>query len=172
MNKLTPVEPQLLDPTLISALRGMGAYNIQPCGSRITCDPPVMDTDEDWLVVHSGRRADEIAFMLQGAGWDQESVNYDDSYFASWRKGRVNLLITSDETWADRHRAATFLCKRLNLMVKADRIALFRAVLYSEFCSWVRPEKGFAPDCTLCRGSGLTNQGHNCATCGGSGVAR
>lgn len=161
-----PVKPIELQPELATELYGLGTYILSPCGSRITCDPPVMDTDEDWLVVHYGRRTDELRDLLVRQGWEAESTDYDSSYFASWRKGRVNLLVTSDQVWADRHRAATMLCRRLNLMDKADRIALFRAVLYSEFCS-PRPPR---PQCNVCRGSGSDNQMNDCRTCGGSGV--
>ena len=52
-------------------------------GSRVTCDPPVMDTDRDMLCLVK-----------------------------------------------DRFMVATRLAKRFNLQAKADRVALFQAVLY------------------------------------------
>jgi hypothetical protein len=51
--------------------------------------------------------------------------------FNSWRGPNAqNLIVTDDLEWHRRFVAATSIAKRLNLMAKADRIALFQAVLY------------------------------------------
>lgn len=49
-------------------------------------------------------------------------------------KGDVNLIVTQDNKFYDRFMAATSVAKRLNLLDKADRIALFQAVLYGNRC--------------------------------------
>lgn len=109
--------------------------SIEPCGSRVTCNPPPTNTDQDFLVlVKSDSQSVFLAVRaLSSGGWLWEgSEHYQDAMgnFMSWRRGEINLIITSSPAFAARHRAATEVCKRLNLMDKGDRILVFRAVLY------------------------------------------
>ena len=120
---------------LFDKLRSLGCV-IEPCGSRVTCDPAPTDTDADYLVVAPSSK-DAIAkinmalceeeFELEGGEHYQVSVA---GGFTSWRLGDINLIISANDDFVMRHRAATSIAKRFNLMVKADRIALFAAVLY------------------------------------------
>lgn len=112
---------------------------IEPCGSRVTCNPAPTNTDADFLVfVKSGNEGDVSAVVaaLAAAGFRWEgSEHYQVEAacgFMSWRKDERNYIVSSSPLWVKRHRAATALCKRLNLMNKADRIAVFKAVLYGE----------------------------------------
>lgn len=121
---------------LANVLEGLGCV-VQPCGSRVTCNPAPQDTDADYLVQMLRTDTDTVGRVvneLSGAGFKWEgSEHYQDaaaSDFMSWRKDDTNLIVTSNAEFANRHRVATALCKRLNLLVKADRIALFQAVLY------------------------------------------
>jgi len=50
--------------------------------------------------------------------------------FSSYVKKEVNLIVTEDPKFFDKFMAATSVAKRLNLLSKEDRIALFQAVLY------------------------------------------
>jgi hypothetical protein len=125
---------------------------VEPCGSRATCDPAPKDTDADFLVVipqydteldagldfTSKKRPDKIAdveMLLTKAGYVWEgSAHYQDMIgndFLSFRKDNTNLIVTASAVFAKRHRAATAVCKRLNLMQKTDRVAVFQAVLYA-----------------------------------------
>lgn len=112
--------------------------DVTPCGSRVTCSPPPTDTDEDFLVlVDGGDSLSKLVNLLHAAGfaWEGASEHYQDvagTNFMSWRQGTTNYIVTSSLSFARRHKAATSLCKRLNLHDKSDRIALFRAVLYAE----------------------------------------
>jgi hypothetical protein len=117
-------------------LKALGCV-IEPCGSRVTCNPPPRDTDEDWLVAMPDKRdaVSKVVNLLGGAGfrWEGNGEHYQDvaaSTFMSWRNGSVNLIVSSSADFIRRHHAATSLCKRLNLLSKPDRIALFQAVLY------------------------------------------
>lgn len=107
-----------------------------PCGSRETCDPPPVDTDADFLVlVFPGHDLAGVITRLSSDGWTWEgsSEHYQNvagEGFMSWRKGETNLIVTASEAFHARHVAATAVCKRLNLLDKEDRKAVFTAVLY------------------------------------------
>lgn len=121
---------------IFKTLEALGC-TIEPCGSRVTCNPPPNNTDEDYLVEIKRNDHDTVARVvnvLSAASFEWEcNEHYQDAAgdFMSWRGDEnVNLIVTANPTFASRHRVATALCKRLNLMDKADRIALFQAVLY------------------------------------------
>jgi hypothetical protein len=108
---------------------------IEPCGSRVTCNPPPTDTDRDFLVVVQNEdTVPSIVSELSRLGFHWEGdVHYQTAAsdgFMSWRSHDVNFIVTASADFARRHRSATALCTRLNLMGKQDRIALFQAVLY------------------------------------------
>jgi 4-hydroxyphenylpyruvate dioxygenase-like putative hemolysin len=119
----------------IAVLELIGS-TVEPCGSRVTCNPPPTDTDLDYLVVvaQHDEAISSIVSELSRLGFHWEgSVHYQTAAsdgFMSWRGGDVNFIVTASAEFARKHRAATALCTRLNLMNKQDRIALFQAVLY------------------------------------------
>lgn len=108
------------------------------CGSRVTCQPPPTNTDTDYLVeiIDKPRQMQAITDVVEalcsfGFDWEgSEHYQCAASTFMSWRRGKINLIVTADGVFAEKHRLATRLCTRLNLMNKQDRIALFQAVLY------------------------------------------
>jgi hypothetical protein len=113
------------------------AYSYEQCGSTVTCNPAPSETDIDYLVElpDDDKKVSDfvdkmilLGFTWEGAGHYQDAA----STFMSWRSedGKVNLIVTRSSDFANRHRAATSVCKRLNLLDKEDRIALFQAVLY------------------------------------------
>lgn len=120
---------------LLDALKNLGC-TVEPCGSRVTCNPAPMDTDADFLVQIPSDQASvsRIVSEIGAAGFSWEGGEHYQSAvgeFMSWRgDDEVNLIVTASPKFAARHRVATSLCKRLNLMDKSDRIALFQAVLY------------------------------------------
>lgn len=114
------------------------------CGSRVTCNPPIMDTDVDYLIqILAPNRGDEpsqeqISNVVQTISSFGFMLDCNEHYqssavtgFMSFKLDGVNLLVSANAPWCTRHRAATTLCKRLNLMHKPDRIAVFQAVLYA-----------------------------------------
>jgi hypothetical protein len=110
---------------------------VSPCGSRVTCSPAPVGTDRDFLVFIASKDRDDISRVvncLYAAGFEWEgNAHYQDmakNDFMSWRKDDLNLIVSANEQFVRRHKAATALCTRLNLMNKPDRIALFQAVLY------------------------------------------
>lgn len=108
------------------------AISITPVGSRITCDPPPTDTDEDWLV-HSYHVQQAIDLLSQN-GFELDNPNHhyapDTGVFNSWRKGKVNIILTKDYEFNRRFISATAIAKKFNLLKKEDRVTLFQGVLY------------------------------------------
>lgn len=111
----------------------------QLVGSRVTCNPPPVDTDQDVLVLVSEENADYFVSKMKNAGFDvelgegyaEDALNAgEEDRFQSYRLGDVNLIVTVDERFYARFSAATAMAKRANLMQKEERIALFQAVLY------------------------------------------
>lgn len=121
-------------PDIIEELIRLGCA-IEPCGWLVTGYPVPTDTDADysvWLI--SSAQPERVFETLDQAGFQNESDEYKGpaSAFSSWCKGEVNLIVTGDGEFVKRHHAATDVCKRLNLLDKSDRMAVFRAVLYGE----------------------------------------
>ena len=74
-------------------------------------------------------------WRLGGSKPTDETAVPDDQTFWSYTKGDVNLIVTKNPVFFARFLAATSVSKRLNIMKKADRIALFQAVLYGNACT-------------------------------------
>jgi hypothetical protein len=126
--------PENLDPD-ISRIFEIAEY-WQAVGSRVTCDPPVLDTDCDFLLFVHPERQQEMESTLLNQRWrlgGSRPNDVDLSGFSSFTQGDVNLIITYDEGFYHKFSVATDLTKRFNLLVKSDRIALFQGVLYAAF---------------------------------------
>jgi hypothetical protein len=108
------------------------------CGSCVTCNPAPTDTDEDYLVLITDENSMRFNAMLMEEGWIQGGSVFEDSNnpvppedrFQSFTHGRLNIIATRSRYFYRRFVAATWVAQRLNLLDKADRIALFQAVLY------------------------------------------
>lgn len=122
-------------------VRGM-FKRVEPVGSRVTCKPAPVNTDEDWLCLlpadaESGANFDAA---LVGMGWrlggsqpTDAEVMPPSARFWSYTHGEVNIIVTRSEEFYKRFMAATSVSTRLNLLEKDDRIALFQAVLYGNY---------------------------------------
>lgn len=115
----------------IVEIAGANFHRLMPVGSRATCNPAPVDTDEDWLLFTYADMADS----LRTAGFSQDGspqfyTGNDAGGFRSWRLGNLNVVTTQDEDFFWRFATATDLARRFNLLAKADRIALFQVVLY------------------------------------------
>jgi hypothetical protein len=112
------------------------AIAVQPVGSRITCNPPVMDTDEDFLLLVKDHRAFRdkafyVGFYLGGSVLVDASVPLDAvDRFSSYTRRPVNLIVTEDPEFFRKFMLATRIATALNLLDKADRVILFQAILY------------------------------------------
>lgn len=118
------------------------AINYRLVGSRVTCQPPPLTTDQDVLMLVSPGQLAEAVQHLKHNGYTLEGSLPADTHnpighlelFASLRKGDMNFIVTEDEAFYKRFSTATELAKHLNLMLKDERIRLFQAVLYG---NWV-----------------------------------
>lgn len=115
------------------------SLRFEPVGSRITCNPAPMDTDEDFLVLIDESRFGEFYQHVMVDGYELggsvplNEVDVDpDERFSSFTLGTTNLIVTSSELFFDRFMLATAEAKAKNLMVKSERIALFQSILYPE----------------------------------------
>lgn len=119
-------------------LSGLSSLCIEfhPVGSRITCCPPVLDSDEDYLCLVLDWReflntAIRAGFSVGGSvPADELELRKEQTKFTSLKRGVQNLIVTDDAQFAKQFMLATRLAKRFNLLLKNDRVALFQAVLY------------------------------------------
>lgn len=113
------------------------AVKFQMTGSRYICNPAPTDTDEDYVALSGGPLAD----ALQRSGFDMNTnaeLYHGLPDFYAWRCGEFNVIETNNPVFFARFVAATEAAKAMNLRSKADRIAIFQAVLYGN----IHNEKG------------------------------
>jgi hypothetical protein len=112
---------------------------VEPVGSRITCNPPPMDTDEDFLCLVARDKFYDLVDMLVDKNYDIGGSNVvpSEDYpidewegFQSFKKGITNLIVTCSVDFFDRFMVATKIAKEKNLLLKEERIALFQYILY------------------------------------------
>lgn len=73
-----------------------------PCGSRVTCSPAPMDTDQDWLVKVPEGHMPEFTYLLEHEGWivggseipESDLDTKDDHRFLSFARGDDNIIAT------------------------------------------------------------------------------
>ena len=97
-------------------------------GSRVICNPPVLDTDEDWFVYVFER--EDVDQLLIESGFMPVVGTKDYSQFVSYRKGIWNISVTDDSDLYVRSCVATELATRFNLLNKQDRVDLFNAIQF------------------------------------------
>ena len=144
--------PEPRRPVGSAPVIGEAPTKVTAVGSRVTCNPPPTTTDRDWLVLVSEDKFDFFAAELLADGWvvGGSMIPNDENYlpesvrFNSFTKTidgtPENLIVTVSEEFHRRFLAASAVAKRLNLLDKADRIALFQAVLYG-----AHTDDAFAP---------------------------
>lgn len=107
-------------------------------GSRYICEPPVMDTDEDWVLDCSKpgqmTQADEV---LKKHGFfisDLKDDDYDDinENFTAYRLGHLNIVLCNSAKFYNLFVFATELAASMNILEKGNRIKLFQGILYNK----------------------------------------
>lgn len=107
-------------------------------GSREICNPAPTDTDDDWLVLIAPEDKEHFIEWFRWTHDEAATMDWElggsiiegrESEFTSLKKGEFNIIMTTDPTYFKYFEAATSVAKKLNLLNKEDRIALFAAVM-------------------------------------------
>lgn len=108
----------------IAELPGLGALKTAVVGSTY-----ILGTGKDFdlLVLVEDLRGMCARILSRGFSPDSEHA-YDDAKFASFRKGRVNVLVTADPMFFDKFALAAEVCKVLKLTVREDRIKVHAVI--------------------------------------------
>ena len=108
---------------------------IYQTGSSVICNPPVTDTDIDFVIYTNEETKLDTFLKCEGftkSSPEEEDYDMENEGFSCYRKDKLNLIITTSHTWYHKWVLATTVAKNLNLKVKADRVMLFKAILYDE----------------------------------------
>lgn len=110
-------------------------YAYYPVGSYHTCDPPVTDTDIDFVICSNPDRFEDLVVNLEKQGYrqsnlDEEEYELNGEGFYCCRKGNINLIVTENKEFFQKWVEGTQLAKKMNLLKKEDRVTLFQYVLY------------------------------------------
>ena len=111
-----------------------------PTGSRYICNPPVITTDVDFVLFVEDIQA--AYKQLRETSWKiggEENATYGEPEVDGWFSAKktingevVNYIVVSDQDQFSKWVTATELAKKLNLLKKDDRIALFEVVVRGE----------------------------------------
>lgn len=117
---------------------------IYQTGSSVICNPPVLDTDIDYIIcerivefsleyqIHPSLHKFLTSNGFEQSCEDKEEYDMGSEGFICYRKDNINLIVTDDYEWYNKWVLATKVAKALNLRNKADRVMLFKAFLYEE----------------------------------------
>lgn len=108
---------------------------IYQTGSSVICDPPVLDTDIDYIVYTNEEIKLDTFLKCEGftkSSSEEEDYDMESEGFACYRRDNLNLIVTISSSWYNKWVLATRVAKALNLRNKADRVMLFKAFLYEE----------------------------------------
>ena len=108
---------------------------IYQTGSSVICNPPITDTDIDYVIYTN--KEYKLDIFLKSKGYtkscaEEEEYDLEKEGFSCYRLNNINLIITTNREWYLKWVLATKVAKNLNLKVKADRVMLFKAILYDE----------------------------------------
>ena len=124
----------MIDNETKAALEAIGC-TVELCGSRVTCSVVPETSDWDYRVeIPDDERIYEQTLDALPDEWVMEGGEHYDKgiryTFHSFRRGNVNLLVSMNAAWCERHRVATHICRQLDILHKPNRIMVFQAVLY------------------------------------------
>lgn len=108
---------------------------IYQTGSSVICNPPVTDTDIDYVIYTNEEIKLDTFLKCEGftkSCAEEEEYDLENEGFSCYRLNNINLIITTNREWYNKWVLATKVAKNLNLKVKADRVMLFKAILYDE----------------------------------------
>lgn len=98
-----------------------------PTGSRVICDPPVMDTDIDYVI------CGPVDLEKHGFRYTNDNDEYEDTDFETYRNGDLNVIKVDNGSSFAAWEWATRAAKSMNLTDKGDRISFFQGCLYGNW---------------------------------------
>jgi len=98
-------------------------------GSRVICDPPPTDTDQDIMVLVERGALGYVHSDMEANDWELGGSYIETDKWRSYKSGIYNILVTDDPEYFEAFRRATDKAKELNLLKKEDRIKLFTEIL-------------------------------------------
>lgn len=105
-------------------------------GSRVVCNPPPTDTDQDILVLVNRDNLSLMMSELRANRWIEQGGYGTMTDFDSWKKVEggelLNIILTYKEDWFDLFMQATEICRENNYLKKEDRIKCFDKVMGRE----------------------------------------
>lgn len=97
--------------------------------------PDKEESDWDWLMETDEVEA-AIAALVDAGFTLEGDLHYKDALgqnsFFSMRRKKINVIITNDREFAERHRLATHVVVKLQLRLREERLVVFKAILYGE----------------------------------------
>lgn len=108
---------------------------IYQTGSSVICNPPVTDTDIDYVIYTNEEVKLDTFLKCEGftkSCEDKEEYDLEKEGFTCYRRENINLIVLNDRKWYLKWVLATKVARKLNLKVKADRVMLFKSFLYDE----------------------------------------
>lgn len=121
--------------------------DIYAVGSRRTCSPPPMDTDDDYLVYASNDPELKTASLaLTADGWQKCPVgkykfHNGDGEFISFRREEKNLIVTPYPAFIEKFLLASHVAKDANILSKSGRVSCFNMV-FAEWEANLKEEQG------------------------------
>ena len=100
-------------------------------GSRYICNPPPIDTDEDYII-YGDLHVIEEAFLQAGFKLTTDPEYDGGSWFLTFRLEEFNIIATDSKVFYERFVAATVSARDRNILNKGDRIAFFKEILYGD----------------------------------------
>lgn len=100
-------------------------------GSRVTCEPPVLDTDCDVIILFASYpELTTLQQVIYLSGGEQCGEGYSgEADLIPMRLGDHNYLLTLNPAYYRTFLHVTAVAKHLNLLDKADRKAMFACLM-------------------------------------------
>ena len=110
---------------MIEKLDTLGKHFIT--GSSVVCNPPVTDTDIDYVFVFSPQANDQILSVGGIPSYEAEGKRYNNSSVRqAYRLGNINLIAVANDSDYECWYHATRIATKLNLKEKSQRVILFQ----------------------------------------------
>jgi hypothetical protein len=108
-------------------------------GSRFICNPPVMNTDTDFVCLIKGSNSEtfetlyRLDYKLMQGNPEYEVLARAETYpFYGGEEGRINLIVCRQPDMYRKWVRATEIATEFNLTERQDRLDLFRIIRNSE----------------------------------------